>query len=382
MDFEVAITVQRGDEELVKKLDQEGKHYGGRLVLRESPIPTILLAPPVLENLDLLDQEIYIAEYSLCEPAAGYLNSFSIFEKLSKDLQNKIFTLRLPGPRIVDVATKHDTKGNFLKVKLGVHPIATALLHVNRRARDLARGRYTPCFRGKRRNPIYFSWAHDTLYFNDAQAFLEFSGQLPEVRSVIPKWIKIWQNHIQHLTFEHKEWNVASGAGETTRIGRLVTNMPSLKTITITIDTWKLEQLPAYLSSLNSWPPSVEKVVLEGWMRKRKTEQEVERFVEELEIQEKLRELWVYKGPAASITEELNEFLRQCDEDTRLRKLLDAQVKVQRPKVIYERKGVMRLKANAGYITLNAAQTWMGWAEISFPPLKLLKNYQSPWFDR
>ncbi|CZR52569.1 uncharacterized protein PAC_02446 [Phialocephala subalpina] len=248
---------------------------------------SLLIAPDVLKNEDLRGEEIYLAEYRLTIPTTINKPTFSQFPELPAELQDQIFKLHLPDPRIVNVSTEYNAKGDFLRAKFGVHPNPTALL-----PRSASTGS-----------------------LGDPQVDQNLATAYPTLGKDFV------------LAFEHKEWDMTLGTGDTSKISRLVTNMQNLKTITTATNTWRYEALPAHDPHSTTHPDIIENTMVEGWIGKWKTQQDKnDRIVAEL---------------------------------LEIERLQDALVKVQGPKVLFEKEKVMLLKANAGYLTMKKNPGWL-----------------------
>ncbi|CZR52567.1 uncharacterized protein PAC_02444 [Phialocephala subalpina] len=339
--MEVQITTRIADSTAIHALDPKASEAGGIQEISNSSTGTLkdlVNTPPGGQDPDriLLGREFYVASFTdtLKDPAiassTAFHTSLDRFKDLPGEVANKIWKYALPGPRTIAVTTKSISKypkstenygGRYypllkkdegiLIVKFGVHPVATALLHVCRRSRDIAQQKYTPCFRGTHRKPIYFCREEDTLYFPTSADLLYFSGQGDYGPYGSER--KTFERRVECPTMEAVNH---------------ITNMPSLRTITVVRDGWFVERL------LGLHPLSVSSLLAN-------LEDDDEEYV---------LDHWVWKW-----TKPLN-----VKEST----LIEHENGFRIPEVVFEKKGIMELKAHVAEMTKNEDYRWLDIAVI------------------
>ncbi|CZR52568.1 uncharacterized protein PAC_02445 [Phialocephala subalpina] len=292
--MEVQIKVSVADDAFLQTLNPNTTKAGGIQFSSSTGTTTTLSnTPDVSRNKDLLGKEIYTAaitntleDSSIAQSVAFHQrHDFPRFQELAGEIQNQIFGYLMPGPRTVAITTnvgRDQTTGIFrtvMRIQFGVHPIATALLHVSHRSRALALEKYSLCFEGYGGSPVYFSLANDTLYFAERDGMLPFSGakwlfntHWPEDYWRIPRpamleFITNWQQQIQHVAIDGTVGHVIAECSEH------LAKMPNLKTITITIDLWVYRRYVRRrgLARLPRSIAEIEDFILEEWREKRVT---------------------------------------------------------------------------------------------------------------
>ncbi len=105
---------------------------------------------------------------------------FTLFPKLPTELQIKIWTCALPGPRIIQC---HHLNGS-VSFK-GARP--PAALHACRTSREVAQSVFKPAFtRNGQQAPIYINLAHDTLHLATHPEMCEYTaGLYPDIKEKV-----------------------------------------------------------------------------------------------------------------------------------------------------------------------------------------------------
>ncbi|KAE8448793.1 hypothetical protein EG329_008795 [Mollisiaceae sp. DMI_Dod_QoI] len=360
--MEVTVKVDIANENHARAISQAGPDGVFNCKFRK---PTLVFAPVVEEPRQIIGREIYIAEIKL--DSKGVLNAFTPFAsktfhrfpKLSLDIQNKIFEMALPAPRTIQVNASYNSQGTGLEIDLDVHPIATALLHVNRRARDIARSRYKICFEGKHCKPIYISWSTDTVYFETPSILLAMNGHdVNEFGKLIdwmdPEWIKKWQEKVQNVAFVQKS------STDTILIGRQLAKMGSLKNITIVQDASQLDRMGPYERYLVSRRYLIKEAVMKPWIDKWVGSSAVEKFEMQIKAKKSVHDfphrlLCLISRKAGCSAKDVEDSKKELGiEDYAEMKLF--------PKVDFERKGVLFIKS---HLTQLSKEKHTRWAEFA-----------------
>lgn len=146
-----------------------------------------------------------------------------MFPKLPMELQSKIWSFALPGPRTITVfentaGTEHfiGVKGDgeaevhhnltFNRPKHNAHQVP-AILHACYNSRTITLKTYKLAFAPRLGWPIYFDFGRDTLYMKDVNALRAFYGPEAYYLAVFPEDIEHFESEIRHISIGDDDLN-------------------------------------------------------------------------------------------------------------------------------------------------------------------------------
>lgn len=224
---------------------------------------------------------------------AGSEAKFKKFPKLPLELREMIFTLALPGPRIITVGPKTGFRVHVdqevrefyaaqdPKVYDRVHRVQlVTLLHASHEARDTALKYYEPAlgnfFNGK---PVYFDYKNDFLGFDGLSGKIHFHGLCAPTP---PMAIHDWQFKVENV-FLYDSF-LAEEHGGIDDEGRVLWNMAGLKRAIIESSKERWDDECEDYFEFDCEDEELTYNIMQGWMKRIGTDDEDDPRLPRLEV--------------------------------------------------------------------------------------------------
>jgi hypothetical protein len=138
-------------------------------------------------------------------------SKFTLFPDLPKELQDVIWKLALPKPRVLSVTRYNphtNPRTNFylqhgvsqFDYIIDVNPVPTLLLHTSQEARAATLRQYQPAFNGiLRAGPTYFDFERDSILFTNWSTLRTFCGDRGLAYAPLPASVEAWKSKIRNV---------------------------------------------------------------------------------------------------------------------------------------------------------------------------------------